>query len=78
MEKLLTFILSKLIFFSPVFPANGNDKEVARAETFLPGEGSSINLSFEYYKMQDGWPPMVLSIGELNCLLWMDEIGRVS
>jgi hypothetical protein len=28
--------------------------------------------------MQDGWTPVVLSIGGLHCLLWMDETGRVS
>ncbi|MCX6582958.1 MAG: hypothetical protein NT166_22505, partial [Candidatus Aminicenantes bacterium] len=77
MEKVIVFILSALIFFSPVFSGTGNNEGVGGAEALLQSDGSRICLSFEHYKMQDGWTPVVLSIGELNCLLWMDESGRV-
>jgi hypothetical protein len=77
MEKIIVFFLTALLLLStgPVFPGPGSNDG---AEAFLPGDGSTICLSFEHYKMQDGWTPVVLSMGELNCLLWMDEDGRVS
>jgi len=78
MEKLIVFLLSALIFFSPMFSGPGNNEGIGGAEALLQSEVSRICLSFEHYKMQDGWTPVVLSMGEINCLLWMDETGRVS
>jgi len=65
-----------LLSQSPVFPGTGGNE--ATAETFLLEEGSPICLSIENYQKKDGWTPVVLSLGELNCLLWMDEAHRVS
>ncbi|MCX6583442.1 MAG: fibronectin type III domain-containing protein [Candidatus Aminicenantes bacterium] len=77
MEKIIVFIFSALIFFSPMFSGTGNNEGIGDAEVLLQSAGFPICLSFEHYKMQDGWTPVVLSLGELNCLLWMDESGRV-
>jgi hypothetical protein len=65
-----------LLSLRPVFPGTGSNE--AAADTFLLEEGSPICLSFESYQKKDGCTPVVLSLGELNCLLWMDEAGRVS
>jgi Leucine-rich repeat (LRR) protein len=47
-------------------------------ETFILAKDSPIFLSFENYKMKDGWTPVVLSVGELEFLLWLDASGRIS
>ncbi len=77
MKKAAVFFLTALLFFSPVFlfPGLGSNKG---AETFLLEEETPICLSFENYQRKEGWTPVVLSFGELNCLLWMDASGRVS
>jgi len=77
-EKIIVFLLSALIFFSPMFSGPGNNEGIGDAEVLLQSAGSPICLSFENYKMQDGWTPVVLSLGEIDCLLLMDETGRVS
>ncbi|MDQ1352707.1 MAG: hypothetical protein QG657_3013 [Acidobacteriota bacterium] len=77
MEKLIVFILSTLIFFSPVLARAGNDGGIKGDETFLFSDRATVRISFEHYKMQEGWTPVVLSIGEINCLLRMDETGKV-
>jgi hypothetical protein len=77
MRKVLVFFMAVfvLLFLSPVFAGSGSNEG---AETFLLMEESPVCLSFENYRVRDGWTPVVLSIGELDCLLWMDEAGRVS
>jgi len=77
MEKYNVFFLIAILLlsFGPVFASDGiND----RAESFLLADESPICVSFEHYKMQDGWTPVVLSMGEFRCMLWMDASGRVS
>lgn len=76
MTKVIVFFLSVLLTFSPVFSRAVSNESAG--ETFVLEEGSFICLSFENYQKKDGWTPVVLSLGELNCLLWMDETGRVS
>ena len=78
MKKNVVFfcIALLLLSLSPVFP--GTESNKAAAETFLLEEGTPICLSIESYQKKDGWTPVVLSVGELNCLLWMDEAGNVS
>jgi hypothetical protein len=77
MKKNVVFVWIALLLLSlsPVFPGTGSNKAT---ETFLLTEDSPICLSFESYKEKDGWTPVVLSLGELECLLWMDEAGRVT
>jgi len=79
MKKAAVFFWTALLllFLSPVLllPGPGSNEE---AETFLLEEETPICLSFENYQRKDGWTPVVLSFGELNCLLWMDASGRVS
>ena len=77
MKKAVVFFLTALLFFSPVFlfPGPGS---IEGAETFLLEEETPICLSFENYQRKDGWTPVVLSLGELQCLLWMDASGWVS
>jgi hypothetical protein len=77
MKKAVVFFMAVfgLLFLSPVFAGSESNEG---AETFLLMEESPIGLSFENYQMKDGWTPVVLSIGELDCLLWMDAAGRVS
>ena len=75
MKKAVVFSLIVLLFLSPVFAGPGSNEG---AETFLLVEESPICLSFENYRVKDGWTPVVLSLGELNCLLWMDAAGRIS
>lgn len=75
MKKNVVFFLTVLLFLSPVFAGPGSSEG---AETFLLMEKSPIGLSFENYQVRDGWTPVVLSVGEFNCLLWMDDACRVS
>ena len=77
MKKSVVFFLTALLLLFPgtVLPGPGNNEA---AETFLLVGGSPICLSFESYQRRDGWTPVVLSLGELDCLLWMDAQGRVS
>jgi hypothetical protein len=75
MKRAGVFFLTVLLFLSPVFAGSASNEG---AETFLLMEESPVCLSFENYHMRDGWTPVVLSIGELDCLLWMHAAGRVS
>jgi len=78
MKKTVVFFLSALLLLSlsPVFSSGPGSNDAV--ETFRLVEEPPICLSFENSQMKDGWTPVVLSIGELNCLLWMDDAGRVS
>lgn len=75
MKQIFVFFLMVLISLSPMFSRNESYKP---AETFMLHENAPISLSFENYKMKDGWTPVVLSVGGVDCLLWMDASGRVS
>jgi len=77
MKKNVVLLWTALLLLCPglVFPETGSNKA---AETFLLVEGSPICLSFESYQRRDGWTPVVLSLGDINCQVWMDEAGRVS
>jgi len=77
MKKNVVLLWTALLLLCPglVFPGTGSNKA---AETFLLVEGSPICLSFESYQRRDGWTPVVFSLGELNCQVWMDDAGRVS
>ncbi|MBN1224309.1 MAG: hypothetical protein JXB23_13765 [Candidatus Aminicenantes bacterium] len=46
-------------------------------ETFLLKGKNLISLSIESYKLKDGWAPVVLSLGEIDFLFWMDVNGQV-
>ena len=75
MKKIFLLFSIALLSLNLVFSRDMNDEA---AETFLIVEGTPICLSFEYYRVRDGWTPLVLSLGELNRLLWMDAANRVS
>jgi len=75
MKQILVFFLMVFVSLNPVFPG---DEINNPGKTFMLHENASIYLSFEHYKMKDGWTPVVLSVGEVDCLLWMDAFGRVS
>ncbi|HLP60321.1 MAG TPA: hypothetical protein VK186_15885, partial [Candidatus Deferrimicrobium sp.] len=77
MVKLIVVFLS-VLFFSLVFSRPTINESIGSIEAFLPGEGAPICISFEHCKMHDDWTPVVLTIGEFNCLLWMDKDGKVS
>jgi hypothetical protein len=70
MKKNVVFFWIALLLLSPgpVFPGTRSNEA---AETFLLKEGSPICLSFESYQRRDGWTPVVLSVGDINCLLWI-------
>lgn len=75
MKQIFVYFLLVLILFSAELPG---DESNGLAGTFMLHENARIYLSFETYKMKDGWTPLVLSIGDINCLLWMDASGSVS
>lgn len=75
-NRFFIWIALLLVSLGPVFPMTGSNKAVE--ETFLLEEGTPIYLSIESYQERDGWTPLVLSVGDVNCLLWMDEAGNVS
>jgi Leucine-rich repeat (LRR) protein len=74
MKKVIGFVLTMLVFMSPIYPGIGND---GSKTFFLDNQGARISLSFEHHKMKDGWTPVVFSIGELDYPLWMDTNGKV-
>ena len=74
-EKLFVFFFTVLLFLCPAIPGFGSNGE---ENIYLYNNETHISLSFENYKMKDGWTPIVLSMGELNCQLWMDKDGNVS
>jgi Leucine-rich repeat (LRR) protein len=75
MKKIFVIFSIALLSLNLVFPRNMSNEE---RETFIIAEDSPIFLSFENYKMKDGWTPLVLSVGELEFLLWLDASGRIS
>jgi hypothetical protein len=75
MRQIFVFFLLVLISLSSMFSRN---ERYNPAEIFILHENTTIYISFENYKIKDGWTPLVLSVGGVDCLLWMDASGRVS
>ncbi len=79
MKKLFVFILTTFFFLSSlqVFAFNGTGNHHTDKSFQLVGD-TPIAISFETYKAGEGWTPVVLSLGELQVLLWMDGYGKLS
>lgn len=77
MNRMFVIIFMVLFFLNPVFPGSAAENDEG-TEAFILLKDSPIFLSFETYKMKDGWTPVVLSVGELDVMLWLDASGRVT
>jgi hypothetical protein len=75
MKQIRVYFFLVLILFSVEL---SGDESNRLAGTFMLHENARIYLSFESYKMKDGWTPLVLSLDGIDCLLWMDASGNVS
>jgi hypothetical protein len=60
MKQIFVYFFLVLILFSVEL---SGDESNRLAGTFTFQEDARICLSFETYKMKDGWTPLVLSIG---------------